>query len=369
MRQRALRNALLPICMIASLTVVASHAGVLRDDAATTPQGRAAEPAATSSALSLQSAADDNVEDFLAQRYTAFENASRRSGDLRRRILFSLKVIDDEQRLRVEEIIALADLIEAARGSTDPIVLQLLLDRCRDKIKHSRCDAVDLAQRWVVADAQNQLAWIELATVLEQAGDLRGSEEAWSRAGRASTFRDHYFPVVRIILHALPADPDPRVHFADLITAIGIGAAVRTDWPVDTSKGCKSEARRPVCAWIADTVFRDGDSFMALLIAQDITRRTAQSEALAAARKQTVQALLWASLLQSEAIDPDTIDFTDRAKLSAAIRVLEQLIERGAVAAHRDALREMHLSDAEASERYHAWLVAHSSKAQENPRP
>ncbi len=121
----------------------------------------------------------------------AIERAARRSGDLRLRLLFASTSPTDAD-VPTTEPTALAELVESARGSTDPLVLQLLLARCRQRATHDvgPCDAVDVATRWTRADAENAMAWVELATLLDESGDRAGADAAIERAGRASTFRD-----------------------------------------------------------------------------------------------------------------------------------------------------------------------------------
>lgn len=166
-------------------------------------RAHAAEPVAPS----VSDAADEGKA-----LWDRFAESNRRSQNLRLRVLFSQGgLVEHNGGNYFEELIPFDDLLEQARGSTDPLVLAILFDRCgRPRINaSSRCSPVDLARRWVAADMQNQIAWIALATVLTDAGDLEGARAAWTSAALASTFRDDFLEAARSIVRALPSDLTP----------------------------------------------------------------------------------------------------------------------------------------------------------------
>ncbi len=327
MRQRALRNALLPICMIASLTVLASHAGVLRDDAAATPQGRAAEA-----------------------RWEKFADQNARSGDLRLQLLFGPGAIPLEQ------------FVERARGSTDPFVLSTLSHRCdraqweaaastpgaADAVPKG-CDAVEFARRWVAVDAENQLAWLTLATRLDRRGDIGGARSAIKRAARASSYRTLYGEAARTIVRILPRDlkdVEPLA-FAGGILAIAATQPYPTSQPL--FRACKLPDMHSDCARIADVMFRDSEILVDLFVATALSAKLDVERETVRYRVQQSYAIRWI-LGQHTTLDEPSPDDFDAIKQFA--REIEERASMGELAWFREALRKRGVSEADAAMRF-----------------
>jgi hypothetical protein len=292
-------------------------------------------------------------------RHLALEEAGRRSNDLRLRVLFSQRESRAPDGSPFEDVIPLSSLIESARGSSDPLVLELLLDRCRGPgdASSNPCDAVDLAQRWVTADTQNAIAWIELSAVLASAGDRMGADDAFVHAGRASTFREPTRAIAQAIFAKLPDSDDPRARYLNLSYALGRAAAIPMSWMVDTRDACRRETNHLACAHIADIAFRDADTIFGLQFARMLTAQAHEAEWVHRSRQQTEEALLWAQAEFGLAFEADQAMALDEAALVKINRVLEKVVAKGDAAAARDALREQHLSDAEGSAHYAAYMA------------
>jgi hypothetical protein len=322
-------------------------------------------PSTASADTSAPNKTLEQVAEQRSQRRVTFEQNNRQSGDLRLRILFSQQMVFGTGGAVFHDIIPLSALVESARGSTDPLVLELLLGRCSD-LAHpdpSACDPVDLARRWTAVDAQNAVAWIELATVLEKAGDKDAADEAWDKAGRASTLRDFYYPLVRLVLAAYPVDPDPRVRYLDLTYSIGLVAAVPDRWMWDARTACKSQTLRTVCSRIADMAFRDGDAIHTVQAGRLLTAPTQQERGLRASRQQTEDALKWAMSHLEADTGNHTLDATDLQAVVRVNQMLEDVVTRGDVTVARDELRSLHVSEAEGARRYQVYMAALTERA------
>ncbi|MGI9024447.1 MAG: hypothetical protein ACR2GP_02505, partial [Burkholderiaceae bacterium] len=152
--------------------------------------------------------------------------AARKSADLRLRIVASIDGLEDRDGVySSHEVIPLETLVEQARGSTDPMVLSMLVGRCSESAKPPRCDTQDLAERWTVADTQNQKAWLTLAAVLQQKGDLPAARAAFERASRASTWHEHNDDIARVIAATIPRTWPPLARMHGLEATLGIAAA------------------------------------------------------------------------------------------------------------------------------------------------
>lgn len=126
--------------------------------------------------------------------------ASRASADLRLRLLLSTDGLEQRDgRMFTKATIPVATLVEQARGSTDPLTLDLLLKRCLDPAAGKACDSLDVARRWTQADTQNQAAWIALARGQRDASDIDGAHLTFQRGARASTWHDHEEAAARLI--------------------------------------------------------------------------------------------------------------------------------------------------------------------------
>jgi hypothetical protein len=190
-------------------------------------------------------------------------------------------------------------------------------------------------------------AWAALATTLGQAGDVVGADEAWARAGRASTFRDPTYAIARVVVDALPRATDERGRLRDLLLAIGVADAVPVLSFSDVSKGCRVSTRRAACAVIADVAFRDADTLTALMSARQLTAEAGQPAELHASRQAFEEALTWA--LAQDDFDANTASDAD---VHRALARFEDSFRRGEVAVGRDLLRERRVSEAEGAALY-----------------
>lgn len=175
---------------------------------------------------------------------------------------------------------SLPQLVDLARGSTDPLVLMVLGQRCGIPVDASPCDAGALARRWVEAETQNQAAWIRLAMTQGLVEERPEALETFRRAAQASTWNDHLRDVSRTLLSALPPDTplELRVDALEFAQAPMAGSS-----PIEllqgVSRGCKVPSLRDACLRILDTMARDTDNLVTQGILVMLSRRAGVPDA------------------------------------------------------------------------------------------
>ena len=280
------------------------------------------------------------------------------STDLALRAIYSVGGLEEhpDHTFHQHENVPIATLVDLARGSTDPLLLDVLVARCG---KRTRCDRVDLAARWTLADTENQVAWLTLASVRADASDRSGARVAFLRAAQASVWHGHYGDALRRADRALPADLAAPLR-ATTLRMIFARSALALPFPAlrALSAFCKEDADdvRAACATIVRTIERDADELLSLRMAE-FAAVSARMDAQAVERdRQKVDALRWATAetapLGAEAWDPS--DPTETSSLRAAIQQLERRIAMGERPYLEAFLREAHVSDADAAKRYEA---------------
>ncbi len=328
--------------MIASMSMsmsmsLASHAsepsGVLPDDAVARPHGRAAEA-----------------------RWEQFAAQNARSGDLRLHLLFGRNTV------------ALEQLVERARGSTDPLVLSILSERCDAPMSTSKksettpgetaftnCDGVELARRWVAVDTENQLAWLTLATLLDRRGALDEARSTFMRAARASSYRTLYGEAARTILRIVPRDlnPSERLAFAYGIVRIQSAQPFPTFQPL--FRTCRLPDMRDACMHIADTMFRDSETLIELFTATELSGRLDVERETIRYRIERFYAMRW---LMRQGIAPDEPSIDDVAAIDRFVGDVEKRASLGELAWFREQFRRRGVSEAEAAARYEKSITA-----------
>lgn len=305
-------------------------------------------PAAAQEAREDRAAAD--AWDILAK-------AGRQASDLRVRIVYSLSGIEGKDgAFRLGEAIPVETLVDQVRGSTDPIVLSLMVDRCsNDLSKAGRCDAVDLARRWTVADTQNQLAWIALATVLANRGDIDAARTAFRRAAQASQWREYYPEIGRALEMAAPQTHDAKERTAMLLAVLtkSFGSLPNVHYQTINNR-CKEVELIAACGRILETMSRDARSLMTLTVAAKLaTARNALPPATMNTVQQRADAMHWASLSSVRQFqeEPDS-----EAEAVRSVSYLEALIAHGEIEMLRGYLQRERLGESEAARNYVATL-------------
>ncbi len=331
-----MHEALFSGAMIVTVSI-ASHAGelsgVLPDAAAATPQGRVAEA-----------------------RWEKFAAQNARSGDLRLQLLFGRTTI------------ALEQLVERARGSTDPLVLSTLSERCDAPVSTGKssaaasgettfigCDGVELARRWVAVDTENQLAWLTLATLLDRRGALDEARSTFMRAARASSYRTLYGEAARTILRIVPRDlsPSEQLAFAYGIVRMQSAQPFPTFQPL--FRTCKLPDMRDACVHIADTMFRDSATVIELFTATELSGRLDVERETVRYRTERFYAMRW---LMRQGIAPDEPSIDDAAAIDRFVDDVEKRASRGELAWFREQFRRRGVSEAEAAARYEKSITA-----------
>ena len=293
-------------------------------------------------------------------------DAFRRSSDLRLRIVYSTetKVIVDEHEqitgIAVDERIPVADLVEQARGSTDPLVLGLMVQRCAADAKRPSCDAVEFARRWVQADTQNQLAWLTLASVLKARSDVDGARTTFLRAALASSWHEHYGDLARVLAGAVPLDIPPRLRHAVLTNALGQAATWGIPSTAVKTLGdyCKEDGDvRAACARLVATMFRDDETLTGLTLAAPFAQRAHMDSTIVASYLQKSEAVHWAIVsLATSFIAPVDLDTTDDEAVLRDNARLQAMIDLGERSLGEQRLLAHHVSPSEAAARFVATL-------------
>ncbi len=289
------------------------------------------------------------------ERWDRFVAAGTKSSELRLRVIFSTDGLEKRKGSVIywRETIPLESLVDQARGSTDPMVLALLFARCFEVGNPKRCDALDFAERWTVADTQNQLAWIVLSSELQRRGDRNAARAAFERAAQASTWHEYSEDVARVSVRALPRAPTPRERLFDLDAATSTAAASTIAIVPHTYMRvtCEEPSRREACARILDTMFRDGDTLLGTAMSAQLAKAAGLSDEAVRARKQRYHATAWA-LTQFSVRQGAELD--DPAMIARAVDETEQRISLGDMGWGRRLLQQAGVSEADAAARYGA---------------
>lgn len=284
------------------------------------------------------------------------------AADLRLRIVFStgpFRQRSDGTYGRTS-LVPVDSLVEQARGSTDPVVLDLLALRCGQE---PRCDVLDPLRRWTEADRQNQLAWVRLAGALKSRGDAVAAREAFLTASRASMWHEHFDDVARLVVAAMPRDmPDDMRLITVLLSRSAAGTAVSSTALQTLGAYCKETDAviRDACARIVATMVRDTGTTMPLTIAPTYAARAGVSDFEVAAYQQKSDAVHWA-LLQVVAADRS-------ADPTTSLAVQERLLASGERGAAERYLVDHHIRERDAAARYVATLTDFQLKRRSESR-
>ena len=321
---------------------------------------RAATTLSVALLVSAAAGADETAADpVAAAAWNRMAELGKQSSDLRVRVLYSRGDLEfREGGMRLNEAIPIETLVEQARGSTDPVVLSLLVDRCSDDLrKAARCDPVDLARRWTVADTQNQLAWVALSTVLASSGDVDAARVAFRRAAQASQWHEYYPEVGHLLESAAPKASDPIAHAAMLVAVLSRSYVSLPSGHYQTiSSRCKERELIDACGRILETMSRDGQSLMTINVAAALaTARSALPAATVATLRQHSDAMQWASIMNARRYQDDP---TTAAEADRVVAHLQALIARNEIETLRGLLQDERLGESEAARRYVATLSA-----------
>ena len=300
-----------------------------------------------------------------AQSWDRFVAAGVKSADLRLRIAFSIDGLQERNGGYFwHEAIPLETLVEQARGSTDPLVLAMLFGRCSaDEPAKAppRCDALDFARRWTVADTQNQLAWVTLAGELQRRGDFDAARTTFIRAAQASLWHEHYDDVARVIARALPQALTPRERYGGLILALGTSAA-RTVSLVPfryLRTACKEPATGAACGSILETAFRDGETLFVLASSARLAEAAGLSDEAVRARTQRSDAMYWAL---TQFPFPERAELDDPSVAARAVDQAEHRLALGELGWGRFLLQQSGVTEADAAARYAASRAIRQSR-------
>lgn len=313
----------------------------------------AAAAAATTELTASEEVVLTAEEQANVERWDRLVAAGTKSSELRLRIIFSSDGLEKRKgdAISWRETIPLESLVEQARGSTDPMVLAMLFARCVEAGNPKRCDALDFAERWAVADTQNQLAWVALSSELQRRGDRDAAHAAFERAAQASTWHEYSEDVARVSVRALPPAPTPRERLFDLNTTTGTAAASAIAIVPHTYMrvACEEPSLREACTRILDTMFRDGDTLLGTAMSAHLAKAAGLSDEAVRSRKQRYHATAWA-LTQFPVQSGANLD--DPAVLARAVDETEQRIRLGEMEWGRRLLQRAGVSEADAAARH-----------------
>ncbi len=293
--------------------------------------------------------------------FDRFAAAGARSSDLRLRILFSTRTVPfgDDGSYTEQVVIPLRRLVDDARGSTDPLVLSLLLQRCRhgNEDAVATCDRIDVARRWVAADTQNQMAWLALAAESKAAGDVVGARAAFVRGAGASRWHEPDVDLGRVLIDTIPRDATPD----DRSTALAatLGAVAATTMPFQEIAGFCREGDHDAdlldgCRRIVTTMARDTDSLIGLQVAVRLAARAGVDRVVVEGFQRTADAIQWG--MQPRADEPVDLDEATGAQRDSALASWTARVTDGERAWSVRRLAEQRLTEAEAARRYVATL-------------
>ena len=296
-------------------------------------------------------AAEDEDEITLSQRHDvarveAVVQSFARSSDLRLRILFALDGMDRSgPRPKRRETTSRDMLIDLARGSTDPLVLDLLSAYCRiagaGQVPGLPCDRVEVARRGTEADTQNQLAWLTLAEAERDAGRPDEAHAAFERAAGASSWHDQYNDAARVVISALPDDLSSQERSLLLTRAI-VDASDILPLPQLHALGefCKEFTLHVPCGRIVETMVRDSQLLLTLNIAVPFASRARLPPETVMQYQRQVDACRYAisrlTGLTPDEEDPDHLPDVNRQRASLLEVGERKTVERYLAANHID---------------------------------
>ena len=262
----------------------------------------------------------------------AFLVASLHASDARLRTFVGVDLQTAMAEFPEAQRVSVDTLAEQARGSTDPMVLAILSSACDLGTKPKpHCDVVSLARQWTVADTQNQVAWLTLASALRFAGDAQGARSAFVRGAFASTWHEAYDDGSRMVTAALPKTLGPRSRMAlQMLALTGSGAFLLPNAAVgELSFRCKDPTLGDACRRILDTIDRDDGSTFGKSVAARLSRGAGFDPETVERRMRLVDDLQYAS---SQAGWKDWQEVTDPAELETQAALLDRRIALGEIA-------------------------------------
>lgn len=268
--------------------------------------------------------------------------------DLRTRVLLSLPpfVTDADRKLILEDDRDLASLVEEARGSTDPIVLSHLARRCGTTGKV--CDALQMAQRWVDADTQNQAAWLLLGDMQRARHDEAAATATFLRASRASLWRDYFTETGRHLLRLLPLDLSASDRAEALLTISGVEGLTPNAFQFIHAE-CKDVELRSACHRILTTMYDGADTLRAMAVVSRVSATCGVPALTVAERFKTFDAMgIGIRLVRLPDLDGEA---TTDADYAAFNRAFEARLERGERVWARTELAAAGLTDEQAAAR------------------
>lgn len=308
--------------------------------------------------IGIPTVASTSQEEADEAAWNRFVAASAKSSDLRLRVIFSVDGLEKRNDgFYLHESIPLESLVDQARGSNDPLVLAMLAARCGETPNVQRCDALDFARRWTVADTQNQLAWVALASELQRRGDSDAARAAFERAAQASVWHEQYADMARAIARALPRTLTPRERLRALHGALATAAArsVSMEPYGYLRAACKEPSTRDACARILETMFRDGDTLIGTAVSARLAQAAGLLDDAVRARKQRFNATYWA-VMQFPVLEDAELD--DPAVLARAVDQVGQRVELGEMRWGQRLLLQSGVSEPDAAARF---VAAHPS--------
>lgn len=323
------------------------------------------------------SADDDELaltprQQAIADRLDPLISARRKSGDFRLRILYSMSAEierrPDDNGLYGKELITSAELYEQARGSTDPVALDLLIRRCGYRTKtEDRCDRVALARRWAEVDAQNVVAWLALSGALHDRGRTDDARAAFHSATRAAQWHDHFNDVARLVARSIPNDftaPERGAALMEALMKAHLASPIETIQVVNVN--CKRIEARDDCARLVETMSRDADTVLVVSMTPRMAQRAGVPADRLAFYQQKADAAQWSSRRMHESASP----FSDEDGLSAVRHVawLQSLIDDGELKRVDRARMEVGVTEAEAASRYVATMSRDQLRNREQVR-
>lgn len=239
------------------------------------------------------------------------------------------------------------DLADLARGSTDPLVLMVLGNRCRLRFDAAARDAGALAKRWVEADTQNQAAWIRLADLQGLASGNPEAIATYRRAAQASRWNDQSVEATRVLFAAIPRDI-PLEQRVDVLELVMWGPAARAS-PIEliqtVTAGCRRAELRDACLRILETMVRDTDNLLTLAMATAYSRIVGvPTDVLQERQRRTDFAR--GSMDEVPHVTDGPIETVTPEQMHQQIAALENVMTRGDLAMLADVRRRSAVPDA-----------------------
>jgi hypothetical protein len=170
------------------------------------------------------------------------------------------------------------DLVLLALETNDPAIYALALGQCSENnvdMPAGPCRGLSL-EHWAQIDPDNAVPWMWIASRADKTGDPVRTDEAFSRAAKASRLDSYVGAMRALALNALPPKVTPlekAVAGADLISISGLVAPVALVTTLCSERALQIATRKQQCSSATNVLATHGTSITEVAMAAILGER------------------------------------------------------------------------------------------------